>query len=153
LVGWLLVECYSIDHISAVQQWLPEEMIIYFTYHVSSFDKVASSVSPSLFNNTVTLMMITQTNNDFAFEPVAETPSMGTYFFKFSQLADTSSLASSKPIQMHLFKSKKLTHFIKSLPTLSVAFWDALFWHFYKPPNNGAILDLLPGNNFCFFNL
>jgi hypothetical protein len=81
LVGWILVECYSIEHITAVQNWLPEEMIVFFTYYVSSFDCAPSSVTPSLFNNTVTLMMITRTNNDFTFEPVAETPSMGTYFF------------------------------------------------------------------------
>ena len=56
-------------------------MIIFFTYHVSSFDQMPSSQSVALFNNTISLMMITRANNDFSFEPFVETPSIGTNLF------------------------------------------------------------------------
>jgi hypothetical protein len=163
IIGWLAVECYSIEEIAMVVSSPPENMILFFTYYVSLFEPVIAGDESLPCNNTVALMMITKKNTDFFFEGIENLvslgkfvfffffllPESGTHLFKFfccpTQVLiflDESFISPRKPVKKELLKKY---HQFLYYPTISSAFWESILFHYVSGSKSKSILDTIPG--------
>jgi hypothetical protein len=63
LIGFFIIEFYSLANISKVENWLPKNFTVFATYYVAIYNKMFALVTSGSVRNTVIIQVVVRTEH------------------------------------------------------------------------------------------